>query len=45
MVRSEALIRARAVDAAYDFALADQLWGIYQMIGKLRPAMYAVRRA
>ncbi len=29
---------------AYAVAVADQLWGIYQMIDKLRPTVYALRR-
>ena len=45
LIRAEESIRAELGDAAYEFAMADQLWGIYQMIGKLVPTMYVLRRA
>jgi SAM-dependent methyltransferase len=45
------LLRARDAfvdrfgQAAYDVELADGLWGVYQMIGKLSPRVYVLRRA
>lgn len=31
-------------DRLYEMAVADQLWGIYQVIGKLQPTIYVLRR-
>ncbi len=45
LVRGGDALRARVGDDAYDFAMADQLWGIYQMIGKLCPTVYVLRKA
>jgi ubiquinone/menaquinone biosynthesis C-methylase UbiE len=39
----EAIVAQFGVDA-WSFAMADQLWGIYQMIGKLCPTLYVLRR-
>jgi ubiquinone/menaquinone biosynthesis C-methylase UbiE len=44
LLRGGESIRDRLGDKAYEFALADQLWGIYQMIGKLCPTVYVLRR-
>jgi SAM-dependent methyltransferase len=49
LVRAGQLVRGRDAvtgefgEDAYAFAMADQLWGIYQMIGKLRPTLYVLR--
>ena len=51
LVRAARLVRAgngarRSLgDDGYAFAMVDQLWGVYQMIGKLRPVVYVLRRA
>jgi SAM-dependent methyltransferase len=44
LLRGAGLVRARAGDEEYEFALADQLWGVYQMIGKLEPRVYVLQR-
>jgi ubiquinone/menaquinone biosynthesis C-methylase UbiE len=50
LLRAARLVRAgddvrRSLGAdGYEFAMADQLWGVYQMIGKLRPMVYSLRR-
>jgi SAM-dependent methyltransferase len=50
LVRASRLIRDRERltqqlgDSGYAFAMADQLWGIYQLIGKLCPTVYVLRR-
>lgn len=49
LMRASRLIRGRDAiverfgQQAYDFAVADQLWGVYQMIGKLCPTIYVLR--
>lgn len=49
LMRASRLIRGRDAiverfgQPAYDFAVADQLWGVYQMIGKLCPTIYVLR--
>ena len=44
LIRGEGLLRAELGDAAYEAALADCLWAVYQMIGKLCPMIYVLRR-
>jgi len=44
LVRGVESVRKVIGAKAYEFTLADQLWGIYQMIGKLRPTIYLLRR-
>jgi SAM-dependent methyltransferase len=44
LLRASDDLRREFGDAAYEFAFADQLWGIYQMIGKLQPTAYVLRR-
>jgi SAM-dependent methyltransferase len=44
LIRGGGELRARMGDRAYEFALADQLWGVYQMIGKLMPTAYVPQR-
>ena len=43
LIRGAARLKERLGETAYEFALADQLWGIYQMIGKLCPTAYVLR--
>lgn len=38
-------LRARFGDARVETATADHLWGIYQLLGKLCPTVYVLRRA
>jgi SAM-dependent methyltransferase len=45
LLRGGDALRERMGDRGYEFALNDQLWGIYQMIGKLRPTVYVLRAA
>jgi SAM-dependent methyltransferase len=44
LLRGAESVRTALGDRAYEFALADQLWGVYQMIGKLCPTAYILRR-
>src|SRR5438045_8752842 len=44
LIRGEQALRKELGDAAYEAALADCLWGVYQMIGKLCPTIYVLRR-
>ena len=43
LIRGREPLREQLGDAAYDAALADCLWGVYQMIGKLCPTAYVLR--
>lgn len=44
LLRGGQRVRKLLGENAYEFALADQFWGVYQMIGKLCPTVYALRR-
>lgn len=44
LLRAPDAFIGRFGQAAYDVELADSLWGVYQMIGKLRPRAYVLRR-
>ena len=44
IIRGRERLLLRFSERAYEFALADQLWGVYQMIGKLRPTVYVLQR-
>jgi SAM-dependent methyltransferase len=44
LLRGAESVRKALGATAYEFALADQLWGVYQMIGKLCPTAYILRR-
>jgi hypothetical protein len=37
-------LRAELGDEAYEIELADCLWGVYQMLGKLRPEIWIAER-
>ena len=43
LIRGEDALRIELGDAAYEAALADCLWAVYQMIGKLCPMIYVLR--
>lgn len=43
LLRGGDAVRKRLGDEAFEFALADQLWGVYQMIGKLQPTCYVLQ--
>jgi SAM-dependent methyltransferase len=45
LLRGGELVRQLLGEKAYAVAVADQLWGVYQMIGKLCPTAYVLRRA
>ncbi len=44
MLRGGEPLRQAIGEKMYDDHLSDSLWGIYQMIGKLRPTIYVLRR-
>lgn len=44
LLRGSEGVKKRLGEKTYEFAMADQLWGIYQMIGKLCPTVYVLRR-
>ena len=44
LLRGSEDVRKRLGEKAYEFALADQSWGVYQTIGKLCPTAYLLRR-
>ena len=44
LLRGTEAVRKQLGEKAYEFAMADQLWGVYQMIGKLCPTAYVLRR-
>ena len=44
LLRGEVALRSELGDAAFEAALADCLWAVYQMIGKLCPTVYVLRR-
>lgn len=44
LVRDQARLIEELGATAYEFAMADQLWGVYQLIGKLCPTIYLLRR-
>jgi ubiquinone/menaquinone biosynthesis C-methylase UbiE len=45
LLRAPDRYRAALGNADYAIELADSLWGVYQMIGKLSPAIYVLRAA
>jgi hypothetical protein len=44
LLRGGEPLRKLLGEETYAFAMADQLWGVYQMIGKLCPTVYTLRR-
>jgi len=44
LLRSRPAYRERFGADAYEAMLANCLWGVYQMIGKLNPRVYVLRR-
>jgi SAM-dependent methyltransferase len=44
LVRDRERLTRELGASGYAFAMADQLWGIYQLIGKLCPTIYLLRR-
>ena len=44
LLRGGEAVKKRLGEKTYAFAMADQLWGVYQMIGKLCPTAYVLRR-
>ena len=44
LLRGSEAVKKRLGEKTYAFAMADQLWGVYQMIGKLCPTVYVLRR-
>ena len=44
LLRGSEVVSKRLGEKTYAFAIADQLWGVYQMIGKLCPTVYLLRR-
>jgi hypothetical protein len=44
LIRAEDTLRSELGDVAFEAALADCLWAVYQMIGKLCPTIYVLRR-
>ncbi len=42
MIRDADRLRAELGRVAYEVELANALWGVYQMIGKLSPRVYAL---
>jgi SAM-dependent methyltransferase len=44
LIRKENDIRARLGEIPYRVELSNALWGIYQMIGKLEPRIYTLRK-
>ncbi len=45
LIRAEPQMRLNMGDTPYRVELSNALWGIYQMIGKLEPRVYTLRRA
>ena len=45
LLRGSEAVKKRLGEKTYAFAVADQLWGVYQMIGKLCPTAYVLRRS
>jgi len=43
LLRDEERFRGLLGDVDYRVAVADRLWGVYQMIGKLSPRVYVLR--
>ncbi len=44
LIRDAERLRAELGPVTYEVELADSLWGVYQMIGKLSPRVYVLRR-
>ncbi len=44
LLRKPAQLRAELGDTNYQVELANALWGVYQMIGKLEPRVYVLRK-
>jgi len=44
LLRGREQVSERLGEEGFAFAMADQLWGVYQMIGKLCPTVYVLRR-
>ncbi|MCH8162270.1 MAG: hypothetical protein IIB88_10300, partial [Chloroflexi bacterium] len=44
LLRGSEAVKKRLGEKTYAFAVADQFWGVYQMIGKLCPTVYVLRR-
>ncbi len=45
LIRAEPQLRLAMGEVPYRVELANAMWGIYQMIGKLEPRIYTLRRA
>ena len=44
LLRNRPAYENRFGTGAYEVMLADSLWGVYQMIGKLNPRIYVLSR-